>query len=64
MTPIWQEDIKKKTEMKDTKRELNMNELEMVNGGVVLASLLVGALVAGTITLFGVTAAINLKKDD
>ena len=50
--------------MKDTKRELNMNELEMVNGGVVLASLLVGALVAGTITLFGVTAAINLKKDD
>ena len=53
-----------KTELKDTKRELNMNELESVNGGVVLASLLVGALVAGTITLFGVTAASSLKKDD
>ena len=53
-----------KTEMKDSMKELNMEEMETANGGVVLASLLVGALVAGTITLFGVTAASGLSKDD
>ena len=51
-----------KAEMKDTMKELNMNEMEQVNGGI-LPILFVGALVAGTITLFGVTAASNLSSD-
>lgn len=53
-----------KTEVMDNMQELNMDELEQVNGGVILASLLVGSMVAGVITLFGITAASNLKKDD
>ncbi len=52
-----------KTEMKANRMELNMNELEQVNGGI-LPILFVGALVAGTVTLFGVTAASGLSKDD
>ena len=52
-----------KTEMKDNMKELNMNEMESANGGI-LPILFVGALVAGTITLFGVTAASGLSKDD
>ncbi len=52
-----------KTEMKDNMKELNMNEMEQANGGILLF-LFVGALVAGTITLFGVTTANNLSKDD
>ena len=63
MTPIRQEDKKMKTEMKDNMMELNMNEMEQANGGI-LPFLFVGALVAGTITLFGVTAASCLSKDD
>ena len=51
-----------KAAMKDTMKELNMNEMEQVNGGI-LPFLFVGALVAGTITLFGVTAASNLSSD-
>ena len=51
-----------KAEMKDTMKELNMNEMEQVNGGI-LPFLFVGALVAGTITLFGVTTASNLSSD-
>ena len=42
-------------------RELNMDEMEQVNGGVILSSLIVGSLVAGTIALFGITAAQSLK---
>ena len=52
-----------KTEMKDNMMELNMNEMEQANG-VILPFLFVGALVAGTVTLFGVTAASCLSKDD
>ena len=52
-----------KTEMNDNMKELDMNELESVSGGI-LPVLFVGALVAGTITLFGVTAASGLSKDD
>ena len=52
-----------KTEMMDNMKELNMNEMELANGGI-LPILFVGALVAGTITLFGVTTASNLSKDD
>ena len=52
-----------KTEMKDNLMELNMNEMEQANGGI-LPFLFVGALVAGTVTLFGVTAASGLSKDD
>ena len=52
-----------KTEMKDNMKELNMNEIESVSGGI-LPFLFVGALVAGTVTLFGVTTASNLSKDD
>ena len=52
-----------KTEMKDNMKELNMNEMEQANGGI-LPFLFVGALVAGTITLFGVTTASNLSKDN
>ena len=52
-----------KTEMKANRMELNMDELEQVNGGI-LPFLFVGALVAGTVTLFGVTAASGLSKDD
>ena len=63
MTPIWQEDKKMKTEMKDNMKELNMNEMELASGGI-LPFLFIGALVAGTITLFGVTAASGLSKDD
>ena len=63
MTPTRQEDKKMKTEMKANRMELNMDELEQVNGGI-LPFLFVGALVAGTVTLFGVTAASGLSKDD
>ena len=63
MTPTRQEDKKMKTEMKANRMELNMDELEQVNGGI-LPILFVGALVAGTVTLFGVTAASGLSKDD
>ena len=52
-----------KTEMKDNMKELNMNEMEQANGGI-LPFLFVGALVAGTVTLFGVTAASGLSKDN
>ena len=52
-----------KTEMKDNMKELNMNEMESAAGGI-LPILFVGALVAGTVTLFGVTTVSNLKKDD
>ena len=62
MTPIRQEEYKMKTVMKDNMMELNMNEMEQANGGI-LPVLFVGALVAGTVTLFGVTAASNLSKD-
>ena len=51
-----------KTEMNANMKELNMNEMEQANGGI-LPALFVGALVAGTVTLFGVTAASNLSKD-
>ena len=63
MTPVRQEDKKMKTEMKDNMKELNMNEMELASGGI-LPFLFIGALVAGTITLFGVTAASGLSKDD
>ena len=52
-----------KTEMMENDKELNLNEMESVNGGI-LPLLFVGALVAGTVTLFGVTAASGLSKDD
>ena len=52
-----------KTEMKDNMMELNMNEMESASGGI-LPVLFVGALVAGTVALFGVTAASGLSKDD
>ena len=52
-----------KTEMKNNMIELNMNEMEQVNGGI-LPFLIVGAMVAGTVTLFGVTTASNLSKND
>ena len=43
--------------MKEMENEkLNLNELEQVNGGVLLAGLLIGALVTGTVALFGVAA--------
>ena len=45
------------------KRELSMDECEQVNGGI-LPFLIVGAMVAGTVTLFGVTTASNLSKKD
>ncbi len=38
-------------------RELNMDEMEQVNGGVILSSLLIGGLVTGTIALFAIAAA-------
>ena len=49
--------------MNSNRRELTMEELEQANGGI-LPFLFVGALVAGTVTLFGVTAASGLSKDD
>ncbi len=49
--------------MKNNMMELNMNDMELANGGI-LPILFVGALVAGTITLFGVTAVSSLSKDD
>ena len=45
-----------KTEMKANRMELNMDELEQVNGGMLLTGLLIGALVTGTVALFGVAA--------
>ena len=38
-----------KTEMNANMKELNMNEMEQANGGI-LPVLFVGALVAGTVT--------------
>ena len=52
-----------KTEMKDTMKQLNVNEMEQASGGI-LPLLFVGALVAGTVALFGATASSNLSKDD
>ena len=45
-----------KTEMKANRMELNMDELEQANGGMLLTGLLIGALVTGTVALFGVAA--------
>ncbi|MBQ8137329.1 MAG: class IIb bacteriocin, lactobin A/cerein 7B family [Clostridia bacterium] len=53
-----------KTEMMDTNKELNLNELEQVNGGMLLAGLLIGALVTGTVALFGVAALSDQEKND
>ena len=69
MTPTGQGDKKimknnnelNKKEM--NRRELSMDEAEQVNGGI-LPFLIVGAMVAGTVTLFGVTTASNLSKND
>ena len=43
--------------MKEMENEkLTLNELEQVNGGMLLTGLLIGALVTGTVALFGVAA--------
>lgn len=50
--------------MKEMENEkLNLNELEQVNGGVLLAGLLIGALVTGTVALFGVAALADEQKN-
>ena len=51
-----------KTEMKNNMMELNMDEMEQVNGGI-LPFLIVGAMVAGVVTLFGVTAVSAVTSD-
>ena len=42
--------------MNKNDNELSLNELEQTNGGMLLAGLLIGALVTGTVALFGVAA--------
>lgn len=54
---------KMKTEMKDNVK-LDMNELEQANGGMLLAGLLIGALVTGTVALFGVAALEDEQKNN
>ena len=49
--------------MRDHRKELKLMERESGSVGI-LPILFVGALGAGTITLFGVTAASGLSKDD
>ena len=50
--------------MKEMENEkLNLNELEQVNGGGLLAGLLIGALVTGTVALFGVAALGDEQKN-
>jgi len=53
-----------KTEMMENNKELNVNELEQANGGMLLAGLLIGALVTGTVALFGVAALGDEEKQD
>ena len=43
--------------MKEMDNEkLSLNELEQTSGGMLLAGLLIGAMVTGTVALFGVAA--------
>ena len=43
--------------MKEMENEkLNLNELDQTSGGMLMAGLLIGALVTGTVALFGVAA--------
>ena len=56
MTPTGQED-RTMSNMKEMENEkLSLNELEQTSGGMLLAGLLIGALVTGTVALFGVAA--------